>query len=208
LQTDEDYTNFSERKVCLFVSFSLCENARPLSHFFFFFLQSLTLAMGSTGVVCLGVNGHMYISWVGDSEACLVKKSQDVLKFVECHKPKFESERLRIEEKGGFVTELNGVYRVNGALAVSRAFGDIRLKAAVTAEPDTSTYKLQGEENYMVVACDGLWDVVSPFDIEEFVDNYVNSEGSIEGVTGALKAMARQRHSTDNITILYVQFQN
>lgn len=162
--------------------------------------------MGSTAVVCLRVDGQLYISWVGDSEACLVKRSQDVLKFVDCHKPKFESERLRIEAKGGTVTEFNGMYRVNGSLAVSRAFGDIRLKSVVTAEPETSSYRMQGDEHFMVIACDGLWDVMTPSDIEEYVDDYVNLNGFTEGLGESLKTAARKRGSTDNVTILFLVF--
>ena len=105
------------------------------------------------------------------------------------------------------MTEMNGLGRVNGMLAVSRAFGDIGLKAVVTAEPEISTYAMKGGENFLLLACDGLWDVMSPFDVEEYTDNYVTRKGSTEGITMELTREARRRGSTDNVTLLFVKFE-
>jgi len=168
---------------------------------------NLPTGMGSTAVVMLIIGDQMYVCWVGDSEACLVNKGGDVFPFVTCHKPKFESERQRIEQKGGFVTEVNGLFRVNGLLAVSRAFGDLQLKSVVTAEPELASYKFKGDENYLLLACDGLWDVLSPFDVEELIDNHKSKFNGYDGVTKQLNTEARRRASTDNITIVFVNFQ-
>ena len=51
--------------------------------------------------------------------------------------------------------------RVEGVLAVSRAFGDRRLKRYVTCEPDICEHVIQPEDEFLVLATDGLWDVVS-----------------------------------------------
>ena len=49
--------------------------------------------------------------------------------------------------------------RVMGRLAVSRAFGDKSLKPFVTAQPEVSTTQLFKEDDFIILACDGLWDV-------------------------------------------------
>lgn len=51
-----------------------------------------------------------------------------------------------------------GCYRVNGRLAVSRAIGDYGLKDVVIGEPDIAAITLNGNEDFLIMACDGLWD--------------------------------------------------
>ncbi len=52
--------------------------------------------------------------------------------------------------------------RVNGSLAVSRAFGDYSLKrAGVTAQPYQTHVVLQPQHKFCVVGCDGVWDVMT-----------------------------------------------
>ena len=74
-------------------------------------------------------------------------------------------------EAGGFVT-FNGVWRVAGVLACSRAFGDYPLKQRkfVTVEPDYMV--LNGEDSkahFIILASDGLWDVFSNDDAINFI---------------------------------------
>lgn len=56
-------------------------------------------------------------------------------------------------------------YRVNGQLAVSRAIGDSSHKPFVSAEPEVVELSLDGEEDFIVLGCDGLWDELSEDDI-------------------------------------------
>lgn len=49
---------------------------------------------------------------------------------------------------------------MNGRLAVSRAIGDYGLKDVVIGEPDISCLQLNGNEDFLILACDGLWDYV------------------------------------------------
>lgn len=65
----------------------------------------------------------MYVSWLGDSQALLVKAGRAV-EIMQPHKPEHEEEKARIEELGGCVVWF-GTWRVNGNLAVSRAIGTL-----------------------------------------------------------------------------------
>lgn len=67
---------------------------------------------------------------------------------------------------------------MNGDLAVSRALGDFAYKGQthlpareqqVSAEPDIKIEERNGEEEFLVIACDGIWDVMSNDEICEFV---------------------------------------
>lgn len=69
-------------------------------------------------------------------------------------------------QAGGYVTE----GRVNGSLNLSRAFGDMEFKRVpdlspaqqmITADPDVKTLRLQSGDEFLVLACDGIWDVLT-----------------------------------------------
>ncbi len=76
------------------------------------------------------------------------------------HKPNVKEERSRIEAAGGVVVWA-GTWRVGGVLAVSRAFGDRPLKRYVIATPAVAEESLTGEDEFLLLASDGLWDVMT-----------------------------------------------
>ena len=88
----------------------------------------------------------------------------------EDHKPANESEKSRITAAGGFVTDIGGVPRVNGNLNLSRAIGDLKYKMnpalpveaqIITAHPDVRIFELTKEDRFFILACDGIWDVLT-----------------------------------------------
>ena len=78
----------------------------------------------------------------------------------EDHKPARNDEHDRIEDSGGAVIWA-GTWRVSGVLAVSRAFGDRPLKKFVISLPDVKQMSVADGEEFVVLASDGLWDVVT-----------------------------------------------
>jgi len=114
-----------------------------------------------TTAVCTFIRGQtLYTAWLGDSQAVLVRNGRAV-KIVEPHKPNRPDEKHRIEALGGAVIHW-GTWRVNGQLAVSRAIGDGNYKPYVCSDPDVTTVQMNGTEDFCIVACDGLWDTVTP----------------------------------------------
>lgn len=51
------------------------------------------------------------------------------------------------------------VPRVNGQLAVARAFGDENLKAHLSSEPDVCNLQIDSSTQFAILASDGLWKV-------------------------------------------------
>ena len=114
-------------------------------------------------------------------------------------------ERRRIKQAGGFIT-FNGVWRVVGVLATSRALGDYPLKEKnfLIAEPDVYTFDLKElQPQFIILATDGLWDC---FTNEEAV-SYIQERLS-EPHFGAksIVLQAYYRGSLDNITVMVVNF--
>jgi len=168
--------------------------------------QGLADACGSTAVLSIIRDKTIYVCWAGDSEAAMFYKDGRVAVLCRAHKATSESEKQRIEELGGFIQEVNGVQRLNGVLAVTRSFGDARFKRFVTSEPEIVRHTLEGKEDFLVLACDGLWDVMTPKDVGEFVTQYRNEKKSDDGLAEALAKRALELKSGDNISLIVVHF--
>lgn len=95
------------------------------------------------------------------------------------HLPTRADENARIEQAGGHVFK----GRVNGVLAVSRSVGDRALKKVVPATPDVADVPLADDDAVLVVASDGLWDVVAVERVVDIVRQWhsTNSRSSCEG---------------------------
>ncbi|XP_021592072.1 probable protein phosphatase 2C 76 isoform X2 [Manihot esculenta] len=113
---------------------------------------------GSTASTAVLVGNHLYVANVGDSRT-VISKAGKAIPLSEDHKPNRSDERKRIESAGGVVMWA-GTWRVGGVLAMSRAFGNRMLKQFVVAEPEIQDQKIDEELELLVLASDGLWDVV------------------------------------------------
>ncbi|XP_067262523.1 protein phosphatase 1F [Chanodichthys erythropterus] len=161
------------------------------------------LRSGSTGVALLMTSDRLTISWLGDSQAMLVRQGEPVT-LMDPHKPEREDEKKRIEDLGGCIAFM-GCWRVNGTYAVSRAIGDFDQKPYVSNEADSSSVQLNGDEDYILLACDGFFDVVRPGDVPGLVQEALREGGgSGEDVAQNLVAHAKAAGSSDNITVLLV----
>ncbi|XP_074212407.1 protein phosphatase 1F isoform X1 [Camelus bactrianus] len=161
------------------------------------------LQSGTTGVCALITGKTLHVAWLGDSQVVLVQQGQ-VVKLMEPHRPERQDEKDRIEALGGFVSHMD-CWRVNGTLAVSRAIGDIFQKPYVSGEADVASRELVGTEDYLLLACDGFFDVVPHQDVAGLVQGHLlRQQGSAEHVAEELVAEARERGSHDNITVMVV----
>lgn len=156
---------------------------------------------GTTAVACLLRGDKLYTGWVGDSQAMIVRRGVPT-QLVAPHKPDSEEEQRRIEEAGGMVI-WNGAWRVNGNLSVSRAIGDAPDKKFVIGEGDLSVADIDGTEDYLMLACDGVWDVLSMEEIATCVSSHLSSPGgSRQTVAKAIIQLAKSEGSGDNMTVI------
>ena len=115
----------------------------------------------------------------------------------------YQDERERIEAAGGMVVWI-GVWRVNGNLSVSRAIGDVNDKKYVIGEPDVRTVERDGSEDYLVLACDGVWDVTNGEELVECVSQHLAGGGSRQTTAKAIIDFAKSEGSGDNMTCIVV----
>ncbi|EKX47026.1 hypothetical protein GUITHDRAFT_106939 [Guillardia theta CCMP2712] len=149
------------------------------------------------------------MGWVGDSRGILSRQGR-YLRVSEDHKPDRPDERKAVEARGGHVI-FRGTYRVAGptALAVSRAIGDILMKEPrklVTSDPEIKTIELLPQDEFLVMASDGLFDVMRDQCVIETVSKHIRENKSCKGAADKLTEMAIEKGSLDNVTALVVQF--
>lgn len=171
---------------------------------------------GCTACVGLITGDKIYIANAGDSRSVLgVKGRAKPLSFD--HKPQNEGEKARITAAGGFVD----FGRVNGNLALSRAIGDFEFKKSaelapeqqiVTAYPDVVVHELSDDDEFLVIACDGIWDCQSSQAVVEFVRRGVAAKQDLDQVCENMMDNCLASNSEtggvgcDNMTMIVVGF--
>ena len=125
------------------------------------------------------------------------------------HKPNWPEEAIRIKSLGGEILFDGYDWRIHD-LSVSRAFGDISAEPHVTNMPDIYKYKISCDDKFLIVACDGLWDVFSNQDVANFVlENCYDIQTNVRinkhiNIAKKLGEFAIAKGSGDNITIIVV----
>ena len=128
---------------------------------------------GCTAVCALVRDGVLVVANAGDSR-CVLSRQGRAVAMTEDHKPMDPIEYDRIVKAGGFVAD----GRVNGSLNLSRALGDLEYKQTkelpaeaqmVTAHPEVRSEKLVEGDEFLILACDGIWDVLTNQEAVDFV---------------------------------------
>ncbi|KAF5461885.1 hypothetical protein F2P56_017946 [Juglans regia] len=156
---------------------------------------------GSTAVTAILINGQrLWIANVGDSRAVLSRGGQ-AIQMTTDHDP--NAERGNIENKGGFVSNMPGdVPRVNGQLAVSRAFGDKSLKSHLRSDPDIQNTIKDMNTDILILASDGLWKVMANQEAVDIARKIKDPQKAAKRLT----AEALKRDSKDDISCVVVRF--
>lgn len=120
---------------------------------------------GCTAIVALIKGKQLYVANAGDSR-CVLAEEGKAIEMSHDHKPDLQVERSRILRAGGHVED----GRVMGNINLSRSIGDMEYKRnpalppeeqMITANPDIMTRTLSSKSNYLILACDGIWDILT-----------------------------------------------
>lgn len=138
----------------------------------------------------------LYTANVGDTRIVLFRNNK-AIRLTYDHKASDKHEINRIEKSGGLIMKS----RVNGMLAVTRSLGDQFFKELVIGSPYTTSVELDKDtDKFLIIACDGLWDVISDQQACEMIKD-------IEDSTQAAKKLVKHALSkltTDNITVMVI----
>lgn len=166
---------------------------------------------GTTAVCALITEQYIIFSNCGDSRGVLSRESKPAMVTLD-HKPSNPPERERIQNAGGSVM----IQRVNGSLAVSRALGDFEYKnvdgkgpTEQLVSPEPEFYIIDrdsAKDEVLVLACDGVWDVMTNEDICEFVTARLKVTQDLEAVANEVIDTCLHKGSRDNMSIIIIAF--
>lgn len=169
-------------------------------------------------------NRYVQIINIGDCRSVLSRNGLAIPLSID-HKPSWPDEKKRIDEvnlkycTNKRVRFVEGDFRI-GDLSVSRAFGDLDNTPYVTHIPDVYNHRLYNTDEFIIVACDGLWDVLRNEEAVNFVrdhreNNHINlyniphiypKNNRTNNIAEKLADYAIARGSTDNISIIIIFF--
>ncbi|GLC46197.1 hypothetical protein PLESTB_001534000 [Pleodorina starrii] len=163
--------------------------------------------VGTTAVVSLVTARTLWIGNCGDSRALLCREHEAVALSLD-HKATRVDEVSRVEQAGGYVWW----DRVMGELAVSRAIGDHCLRPFVIAEPEITSVVRRTEDQLLIMASDGLWDVFTNEEartlaLDKFngeLQRTLSSKLAVKKAASSLAKAALAKGSRDNVTVVVV----
>ncbi|OQV20555.1 Protein phosphatase 1B [Hypsibius exemplaris] len=163
---------------------------------------------GSTAICALVCPETIYLANCGDSRGLIISKELVAVATYD-HKPVNPKERERIQNAGGSVM----IQRVNGSLAVSRALGDFEYKRVpnmgpfeqlISPEPEISEHPRHGQDEFILLACDGVWDVMSNEDVCQFVRYQLTVTDNLERICEGIVDNCLNKGSRDNISVVLI----
>ncbi|XP_077227267.1 protein kinase family protein / protein phosphatase 2C (PP2C) family protein [Tasmannia lanceolata] len=156
---------------------------------------------GCTAVAALIVRNRLFVANAGDCRTIICRGGHPFA-LTKDHVASCPLERDRVTRAGMQVKWQVDTWRVGpAALQVTRSIGDDDLKPAVTAEPEITETSLSLEDEFLVMASDGLWDVISNEEVVSIIRDTVKEPGMC---SKRLATEAAERGSKDNITVIVV----
>ncbi|KAL6653680.1 hypothetical protein ACP70R_008604 [Stipagrostis hirtigluma subsp. patula] len=168
-----------------------------------------SLASGTTAIAALVVGRSLLVANAGDCRAVLCRRRK-AIDMSRDHRPSCKMERTRIEASGGYVDD----GYLNGQLGVTRAIGDWHIEGMkecdghgpLSAEPEVMTMDLTEDDEFLIIACDGIWDVFSSQTAVDFARRKLQEHNDPTACCKELVDEAIKRGSSDNLSVVVVCF--
>jgi serine/threonine protein phosphatase PrpC len=170
--------------------------------------QKFAKYSGSTALVTLETKNrnkrNLWVANTGDCRSVMCNRYNIAIQLTKDHKPNCMEERKRIEGLNGKIVFDGDDWRVKD-LSLSRAFGDLDATPYVTHLPQIYKYKISNSDKFIILACDGLWDVMSNQEVINFILEYKSKIDPLKdniNIAEKLAKFAINSGSSDNITII------
>ncbi|MBA43187.1 MAG: hypothetical protein CMF62_04150 [Magnetococcales bacterium] len=158
---------------------------------------------GTTANVILTIKDYFICFNLGDTRSLLIKNNGYVIMSKD-QKPNNPEEEKIIKLGGGKVKN----NRINGTLGTGRAFGNFKLEEMISSLPEYKICKRSKKDLFLIIACDGLWDVLNNDEVYEIIIKECENNVETKIISEKLVDLALERGSTDNITIILIKIKN
>ncbi|XP_027934972.1 probable protein phosphatase 2C 49 [Vigna unguiculata] len=168
---------------------------------------SVNSSSGTTALTALIFGRLLMVANAGDCRAVLCRKGE-AIDMSQDHRPIYPSERRRVEELGGYIDD----GYLNGVLSVTRALGDWDMKlpkggpSPLIAEPEFRQVVLTEDDEFLIIGCDGIWDVMSSQHAVSLVRRGLRRHDDPEKCARDLVMEALRLNTFDNLTVIIVCF--
>ncbi|XP_009766263.1 putative protein phosphatase 2C 2 isoform X1 [Nicotiana tabacum] len=168
---------------------------------------NVSSSTGTTALTALVLGRLLMVANAGDCRAVLCRKGE-AIDMSQDHRPSYAAERRRVEELGGFIDD----GYLNGILSVTRALGDWDMKlpsgsaCPLTAEPEFRQIVLTEDDEFLIIGCDGIWDVMSSQQAVSIVRRGLRRHDDPEQCAKDLVTEALRLNTFDNLTVVIVCF--
>ncbi|KAM1171333.1 hypothetical protein ACFX13_022021 [Malus domestica] len=168
--------------------------------------QSVRSSCGTTALTALILGRHLMVANAGDCRAVLCRKGIAV-DMSQDHRPSYLPERVRVEQLGGYIDD----GYLNGSISVTRALGDWGLKlplgssSPLIAEPDVQQVMLTEDDEFFIIGCDGIWDVMSSQYAVSLVRRGLRRHNDPQQCAKELVKEALRLNTSDNLTVIVVR---
>ncbi|KAF8046629.1 hypothetical protein N665_3575s0004 [Sinapis alba] len=173
-----------------------------------------SLSSGTTALAAILTGRSLVVANAGDCRAVLSRQGK-AIEMSKDHKPMSCKERRRIEASGGYIYD----GYLNGQLNVARAIGDFHMEGMkkkkkdgsnggpLIADPELMTTKLTQEDEFLIIGCDGVWDVFMSQNAVDFARRRLQEHNDPVMCSKELVEEALKRKSGDNVTAVVVCLQ-
>ncbi|KAL4380871.1 hypothetical protein AHAS_Ahas04G0076800 [Arachis hypogaea] len=165
--------------------------------------RSVSHTYGTTALTALILGRHLLVANAGDCRAVLCRRGVTV-EMSHDHRLSYLPERRRVEELGGFIYD----GYLNGDLSVTHALGDWKLKYPFGTAlprivvPDIQVFTLTEKDEFLIIGCDGIWDVMSSQEAVSFVRRQLRRHDDPQQCAKELVKEALHLNTTDNLTVI------
>ncbi|CDY37787.1 BnaC04g00380D [Brassica napus] len=169
--------------------------------------RSINPSSGTTALTALVFGRHLMVANAGDCRAVLCRNGE-AIDMSQDHRPIYLPERSRVESCGGFVDD----GYLNGILSVTRALGDWDMKlprgsrSPLIAEPEIKQIRLTEEDEFLIMGCDGIWDVLTSQEAVSIVRRGLRRHDDPMRSARELALEALRLNTFDNLTVVVVCF--
>lgn len=169
--------------------------------------SSVSNSSGTTALTAVIFGRVLMVANAGDCRAVLCRKGE-AIDMSQDHRPSYSLERKRVEELGAFIDD----GYLNGVLSVTRALGDWDMKfprgsaSPLIAEPEFRQVTLTEDDEFLIIGCDGIWDVMTSQHAVSLVRRGLRRHDDPEQCARELVMEALRLNTFDNLTVIVVCF--